>query len=408
MSGLRLRRVAAVAGHAAASYLPPLLGATVSLLVVRRASVATWGAFVAWAVPVQLIVHVASWGNKEYLLRALARSPGRLTTAWQSALVSRLVVALPAVVLLALATAATGPAPALVVVLAAWCCCQVLAQSYDVLVLYRRAFGMAMAVEVAGFMPPLAVALLLPARLDALTLAAAFAAGAAIRLAAFSAAFRRAIGLAPRPRLAGGVDRRYFAAALPFFLLSFSGMLMSRTDLYCVAALLDQAAVGTYQVLTSFLLALQSLGALVLMPWVKALYRLPAAVLWRTTVRLALLGIVVTVPATVVLGWLLAHLYRLEVAPEVLVVGAVGVMAAYPTTALIYLAFRGGRQGSVVRVNLAGAAVNLALNLALLPVLGMLGAVLGTAVAQLVMLAAHFARELRSDRTDDHAVPDLR
>lgn len=404
-----LRRVRPIAGNAAASYLPPLLGALVSLLVVRRASVELWGGFVAWAVPVQLLGHVASWGNKEYLLRELARMPGRLTSRWQSALLSRLGAALPVIAVAApLALLVWRAPPALVAVLAAWLIAQIVAQSFDVLVLYRRAFPLAVAVEAAGFAPPLAVVWLLPDSLGPLPLAASFGLGAALRAGAYAVAFRGPIGLASRPRLDGGFEPRYFAAALPFFLLSFSGMLMSRTDLYCVAALLEPGAVGTYQVLTTFLLAVQSVGALVLMPWVKALYRLPTAALWRTSARLALLGIAVTLPAIAVLALLLTYLYHLTVAPAVLVVGAIGVLPAFPSLALIYLAFRGGRQAAVVRVNLAGAGVNLVLNLALLPVLGILGAVAATATAQLIMLAAHLRRERKAEGVADDAVPELR
>lgn len=400
-----LRRASSVGWHGAAAYLPPVLGALLSLLVVRLASVEVWGRFVAWAVPVQLAVHVAAWGNKEHLLREIARSPGRLRERWRTSLVTRFTAATP-VVVLAAATATAAGAPAdLLAILALWWLGQTLAQSFEVLVVYRRAFATAVTIEAAAFAPPLATVATAAGRLEVELLVAAFAAGAVLRTSLYAVAFRRAAGL---PRVAARPEPRLLAAALPFFLLSFSGMLMSRTDLYCVVALLDRAAVGAYQVLTTFLLALQGVAALVVTPWVKGLYRLPSRALWRTAGRLSVLGAAVTLPGVAVLAPVLEHLYRLDIPSAVLAAGALSVLPAFPSVALIYLAFRGGRQAAVVWVNLLGAGVNLALNLALLPRLGLLGAVTATAAAQWTMLAAHLLRERAAEREAAHAVPELR
>lgn len=140
------RRGLAVLTHAANSLAVPLAGPLFAFLVIRFASVDTWGSFVRALIVAQLAAHIAGWGNKDYLLREFSRYPGRLAATWQKNLITRLVLLAAApIVLLVL-----GYPPARAGWLALCALGLLLDQAYDVVVLYRRAFVFALVVEVLG------------------------------------------------------------------------------------------------------------------------------------------------------------------------------------------------------------------------------------------------------------------
>jgi hypothetical protein len=121
----------------------PLLNVLVALLVVRLASVERWGEVVPLLLGVQLAAHVAGWGQKEYLLRAFSRAPAQLAAAWQTSLLTRL----PLLALAGVLAALLGlPAHQWGLVLL-WLLGLVLAQAHEPLVAYRRAFGLALAID---------------------------------------------------------------------------------------------------------------------------------------------------------------------------------------------------------------------------------------------------------------------
>jgi len=379
------RRSAAVAGSSAHALVPPVLAMVLAVVVIRLSSVEVWGRFVSVWIVVQLAVHVIGWGNREYLLRAISRDPTSMAASWRNSLITRLALAAAVAVAALVLDPWDLPAPLVV----GWCLLLVVHQSFEVLVLYRRAFAAAVAIEVAAYVVAIAAVLAVGRDLNVTSLVAIAAAAVVVRIAGLVVRFWRDVGV-----ITGGrVDLDYFRRALPFLLLGLGGMLMSRSDLYCVTALLDPQRVGTYQVLTGLLLYVQSLAALVLLPFLKGLYRLPGSALRSLSPRMFLAGMVLIAPALVAIHWLLRLVYGLQVSHELLVMGGLATLPVFAISPLVFLAYRNHEESLVVVLTFAGAAVNVALSLVLIPAHGLLGALLATAVAHWLMLAALVIRE---------------
>jgi O-antigen/teichoic acid export membrane protein len=200
----------------------------------------------------------------------------------------------------------------------------------------------------------------------------------------------------------------YFGAALPFFLLGLSGMLQSRVDLYAVNALLARSEVGHYQVVIGFLLYLQALANVLLLPFVKSLYRLRAPLVPQLAARLGLVGLIVVPTGVVVLRWLLGGLYGLELPAAAWLWGGLLAWPVYLYLPLLYGLYRLNRPGVVLGLNLLGTAVSAGLSLWLLPRLGLAGGLAAAAAAQWAMLGAYLwlARQWR-EAADAVAVPDV-
>ena len=375
------RRAGAVLGHAAKSLLIPLLSPLVALLVVRLAGVGLWGEFVRVLVVAQLAAHVAGWGNKDYLLREFSARPASLPAAWQRGLLARLplwATGCGALALLGLDWTRWLGACLLALALT-------IAQSFEVFIIYKRAFGLALLVEAAGMAVLAGAVLAWGPRLRVEHLLLLFAAASGLKAGLLWARFRGEAGQSG----AGRFDWRWLIAAFPFFALGFSGLLQSRMDLYAVSAFLPPAEIGRYQVFMNFIIYLQAVAAFVLVPFLKGLYRLDYRRLLGLSGQMAVLGVLVCSAGIPALALGLRYVFGLSYAPGFFLAGMLCVLPLYVYAPTIYAFFKAGRPWVVVALNLAGAAVSGALLVWWLPPHGTLGAIWASATAQLILAGAY-------------------
>jgi O-antigen/teichoic acid export membrane protein len=394
------RRALVVATSSVNSMVLPVLGVLISLLVIRLASAELWGSFVQVLVVVQFAVHVVAWGNKDHLLRAFSLNPARIGATWRSSLSTRAVLVL-----------AFSPVPLLLgwpgrltLLVGVWMLGLVITQATEVVVVYRRAFGFALVVELvaSAFLVGGVVALAPALHLEGLVLL--FAIASLGRTGAFLLRFRRLILVDAdgRGRLRGRPDPDHLRLAFPFFLLGFTGMLQSRIDLYTVSFLLPVGEVARYQVLINLLIYVQATANFLVLPFARNLYRMPHAAILRVSRRLFLAGLPLVLLAVAGIFLVLTYVYRFQVAWPLLLLGALYAWPMYYALPIIYSLYRSNAQAAVLKVNIAGAGLNLILNLYLVPRIGIAGALLATTTVQWLAFAAYVAlgRALR----DRHAL----
>lgn len=387
------RRLILIAANVANGLLLPLLNPIVSLLVVWLASIDLWGEYVALLIGVQLAAHIIGWGNKDYLLRQFSFNPTRLTELWRGSLITRGLLLLPFGLLI------LWLEPARAVWLLVWCAVLVFDQAFDVWVTYRKDFVFSSGVELFGLIVTLAGIGLVSARLDVDALIVISIGSTLIKALIYLLRYRSS-ALAPSSDQPGQpIEWAYFRRAFAFFALGFSGLLQSRIDLYIVGLVLSKNSIGQYQVFITFLLYLQSLSAFVLGPFVKNLYRLSYRLILNLSLRLLALGVLFCLPALILLDPVLHQFYKFDLPPIFFVLGGVIALPSYFYLPIIYGLYKSGLTGRVVWINVLGIAASAAIGLWLLPALGMIGAVLGAASAQVLMLLAYVwqSRELREE-----------
>ena len=381
------RRAGLVIKNSAYGLLIPLLNSVVSAVVVRVASAELWGQLVPQLILVTFSAHILGWGNKEYLLRAFAQHPGRMDEQWQSSLITRLALWPFFILVVVVQGTPSGRAAWLV----GWCLALIVAQSYDVLVLYRRDFTAALLIEAGS----LAVMLgLIVAGRPALTLdrlILILTLGQAVKAVAYAARFWSSV----TRRWRGSFDRRYYWLALPFFLLGFSGMVNSRIDLYAVAYFRPAAEVARYQVLVNLLLYLQALSALAVQPFLKGLYRLPYSAILKLGGQLTLLGALILPPGVLATVAALRWVYQFDFSADFFLYALLMLLPTYAFIPIIYALYKANRQTLVLGGNILGSLLNLALNLTLLPRLGLVGAIISSALTQWSLLLYYLALSRR-------------
>ena len=359
----------------------------VSLVAVRTAGIEAWGAFVGAMVLVHLCAQIADFGSRDALVRAFAGDPAGVRRSWRTAFSARA----PLLLLGPLVFLASGNDLWTAGLLCGWMTGLFVSRLHDGVVAFRRAFGFALWVEVAVVALTLAAVMGAGSSLSVTGLLAVFTVAAWVRALAVTARFDV---LRPGPGWHWSSSRD-LRRSWPFFGLGFSGAVQSRVDLYVVAALLPAPVLGTYQVLTGFVLLVQSLSGALLGPIVPALYRLGRPGVLRGARRLAAAGLVGSSAGALGAWVAMTRLYHLEVQPAAIVVAWLAMLPVYAYSPLVHLAFREGDERIVLASNVAGIAVAGGGTMLLAPALGIVGAMAAAAAAQAVILALHVARTLR-------------
>jgi len=380
----RLRRTAT----SLALTLAPTAGVVVSLVAVQAAGIGVWGTFIAAMAVVRLWAQVVNFGCRDFLVRAFSADPAGLADRWQRNLAARAWLLLPGPLLFV----AVGSSPARTVVMSAWLVAIVVAQSHDPLITYRRAFGFGLAVELLATGLTVVGVLVIGPSLTADHLIAISATAAVARAVILSLRF----GVLAPAKVFRRPDLGELRASLPFFALTFSGAIQSRVDLYAVAALLPAAAVGEYALLTNFVLLVQSMAGALVAPQAPSLLRIGRGRVLLAAVRLLGLGVPLTVAG--IGGTWIAMRILYDVTLETLPTAAawLAMLPSYLYSPLVYLAFRDGRQRVVVAIALGATTVSLVGTLLLAPALGIGGAMLAAALAQLAIAAGHVAGAVRA------------
>ncbi|RMI15425.1 MAG: hypothetical protein D6681_04185 [Calditrichaeota bacterium] len=367
-----------ILANSAHSLLLPVFHLGISFTVIRRASPELWGAFVPVLIVMNLAAHLMAWGNKEYLLRAFSRQPHRIAQHWQTHLKTRLLLLLifsPGVFIWS-GTLFSG------LWLMLWAVAALMYQSCEVLTLYYRKFLPALRWEAAALGILIGGLVILPEGLTLSHLIAAFALFMALKAGGMLMLFRREV---LRPAGASP-DLQIFSRGFPFFILGFTGLLQSRTDLYCAAYFLPPEELARYQVLTNLLLYIQGGANLILLPFVKNIYRLGENPRRKLRRSLALTGMALGLPGVGMLYLVLSRGYQFHFPPVIYGLSYLFVVPIFLYILDIYELFGADRQGAVVKVALLATLINLGGSLWLIPRLGLLGALLSATAVQWVVL----------------------
>jgi len=381
-----LRRGGMIATNALLRLLPGLTSLGAAWWVIQGDGEATWGEFVDPLILVGLALHILSWGNQEFLLRAFALRPDAIQTLWKQALVARgtlLFMIMPLIFL------TDRPAEQMTALLG-WVLFGYVAQSFNVVVTYQKDFVKALVIELVAIGGLFAALFLSPQPLGLTELIRYFALSQAVRALALGLLYRKYFtGTWP------SMQFKYFSTALPFFLLGFAGMLVTRTDLFFVAYWLDDVLAGRYQILISLMTYIQAGAGFLIYPFMRNMYRLPDKSIRKLSLKVMLGGIGLTGLGMVIAWLMLGEAYQIEFTWEYYALGAASVWPVYAYTCIVLLLYKHKQQQKVLLANVGGILLNLAINLILTPRIGMLGALWGSVVCQFFLLTMLYLYSFR-------------
>jgi hypothetical protein len=369
-------------GHISANALRQLLASAynmaIPLIVVRFASKSIWGSLVPMLLFALLALQAINWGNKEFMLRKFSKAPNRIADAFTQNLATRF----PLVVLASI-VAVFWFGPPMGICLSAWIFGRFLFHSTEPLVLYEKEFNPATSIETASFIA-FGIGLFSFGRsVDAWQLAVLYSAYQLAKGLGFGIFFRKFVAFGNiRPQW------RYFIQAAPFFLLSILGFLASKIDVYLFTRYSAPATLADYQIINGLLVFVMTLSSFLYAPFTRNVYRGSDALIAKTRKLLLLFGVLIVPPALLVFHLILTYYLHLPMPPVFYFAAFAYVFPSFAYGIEVINLFRLHREKTVVSVLFAGALSNALLSGWLLHEgFGIVGALSGSAVAQLIALA---------------------
>ena len=184
-------------------------------------------------------------------------------------------------------------------------------------------------------------------------------------------------------------DKKYILAASPFFLISLSGWLQSKADLYIVDYYLEPSDLSSYQVLISAFIMLQGASALIIQPFSKHIYRIKDEVIKRAQLILAIAGLAIVCIGSVGIWAFIVNFTELHFETKIYLTMALASLPTFLYMVNIYNHYKKNKEQQVMKINFLGAIVNIALGIFLVPNHGVFGAVLGICASQWLILMAY-------------------
>jgi O-antigen/teichoic acid export membrane protein len=326
-----------------------------------------------------LASHLLYWGNKDFLLREFSLEPMHAHKHWEKSMHGRVWLFFVVLVIPLLLPIDFKLKLLLPVLLGA----RFLYESYDVIILYKKKFITSILFESVGFIVIAGYVLFFRDEATLNRLVAAYTGAEIIKAAGMYIIFHKEF---PLKKI--GFHSAYYSAALPFFLLGFTGLIQSKVDLMCVTFFLPKDQIAQYQVYVNFLLLVQASSDFLLAPFVKNLYRLKRTSIMKLSARLLVVGIMTAAIAIPTINVIIQVFYHFTLPTMALLTGGLFVIPIFYYSPITYYLLRLREQRSVLIINIIGAVIAFVLNMVLIPTSknGISGAMDAIAITQWLLL----------------------
>lgn len=355
------------------TFMPAITIFVVSFLIIHQFNLTLWGEFVAYLLVVNLIAHVINWGSKEYLIRQFSKKPYEITNVFYTNLFSRgilLVVGCMALLLFF--------EVAITLWLSIWLIGLFFYQSSESLIIYAKKFRLQLVSEVVALLITVSY-VLLNMDLSVVQIIQIFTIVTWLKaLVMFFSIYPKQATFRVR------LDELKYS--LPFFIIGLSGLLQSRVDQYIIAANCDKETIATYQLFFSAFILLQSLSAIIFVPFNKTIYRIGIGSFQRVQVKILLLSTLLILLLTPCICIVLIYFFQLEIDFTFYLFGALFAFPPFIYVPIIYLFYRVKKEKEIMYVNYIGAAFNLLLTYYFVLYGNPYNAIIASVVAQWAML----------------------
>ncbi len=388
-----LRRAKYIVLNGFSRALQPISTFLVSFLIIRFTSVDFWGQIVYLLLIFEFGFNLVNWGNRLYLIREFSLRPDQMRSAWLQSMLSRG----PLLALFLLLVAFLEYDTSILIWLGLWATARFGFQSFEPLVTFEKDFGFAALNDLAGLVLIIVPIIFLKDQLDLELIVQVYSIATIFKCAIILVRYRHFWGQALTSSgwstfSAPGQIGPWLFAALPFMFLSLSGMLQQRTDLYCVALILEAQEVGRYQVFTNFLAFSQLVASLFLSPFARNIYRLKYESLRKLERNFIFAGIGITLLCLWFTYMFMKHLYNFEFSLMLYILGYLYVFLFYVYLIRNFEYGRHKRQNLVAAYSLAGGIANLLGSLALTPIYGLEGALLAGIFSQALIVVLFYRK----------------
>lgn len=377
MKKKHLNRIGFISSNALRQILVSAFGMAIPFLVIHYSSKEVWGSFVSILLFTLFALQIINWGNKEYLLRQFSIEPGKIRTNFSSILITRLPLAL----LFSLIALFAFPTVNVFFVFL-WILGRYFSYSVEPLLFFEKKFNLFLIIEMITFLLFCGILFLFKDGLNSMELSIIYSLYQFIKGVISLFFFRSFINFKNLQ-----FDYLFYKKALPFFLLSAFGFLISKSDVYFVQFFCDKYTTANYQILNSLLVFIITISVFIYSPFTKNIYRNNTIVIKKYEKVLSLLGLVIVPVSLFFCYFIILYYLKLKLSVWFYILAFIYIYPSYIYGIQIVNKFKTKQEQLVILYLFYSAITNVLFSSLFLYLgYGILGALSGGCLSQIVAL----------------------
>lgn len=357
------------------------------LVVIHFAAKEVWGEFVSVLLFILIAAACNNFGNKEQLLRQISDQPRNIRQYFTENFYARMPILLVSILI----GLFVFPFPFACFIGLSLLGLYVI-QSFEAIIVFEKKFRFSALVEMIFGILFIAILLFFKDKITAFLILKLYTGLQLIKVMVYGYAFLNFFEKRP-----SRFTFDFFKKSFPFFLLTLMGFLASKNDVYLVHFFLSKSKLAEYQILNNLCLFAMGIAGFLYIPFTKNIYRNSKKVIGNLKRVLLILGFIVTIVAVIII-YLVLRLYLKIQVPyyfHLIVFGYIFPSFIYGIE--IITLYKDHREMKVVKYLFIGIIINVVVSASLLySGFDIVGALLGSAIAQLVVLGLFISERKRN------------
>jgi hypothetical protein len=370
------------------SGLTPLLSILFSYLIVNYFSKNLWGEFVNYLLFFYLTAIFTNWGNKMFLIRKFSLKPKNMVVDFQEYFLARI----PILFLFILGVLFYFET-SIWVYLLYWVIGVFIYNSFIPLIFFFRDFSKQIFIELISYLSLLLLIFFNQEEFNLKLLIKFYSFHyliKAILIALVYSSFLKVKKIRLRISL--------LKFGFPFLFLALTGFLQSKIDLYTLSFFSSSIPLGEYQIISGFFIFSQSIASIILLPYLRNIYRMKSFSLKKIKRLMIKLGFLITVFISIIIYYILQYYFGIKITLVNLIAGFFIGFPSYIYVIHVFYLFKVKSEKTVGKICVIGLSINFLLSFILL-YLGfeITGALIANACAQ-VLVTFFYLRNKINDK----------
>lgn len=368
--------------------LVSLFGMLVPFIAIHFYSKEIWVGFVPMLTYILFVMVLINWGNKEYLLRYFSTHPGKIEKSFSSSLATRF----PSVLLFScLALFVFQIDYGFYIFL--WLLGRYFTHSVEPLLFFEKKFKSFLQIEIISFLLFYAAVVLDRHQSYHWNFLAIYSLYQSGKGAVSLYIFRHFINIRHFR-----FDFSLYKKSFTLFALTAFGFLISKADIYLVQFFCNPVDTADYQILNGLLLFIASFSVFIYTPFTKNIYRNNEVTLDKYQHILAVIGLIIVPVALFFYHLVILYYLKLEMSVWFYILAFVYVYPSYLYGIQIVNKLRANKEHIVILYLFCGAVTTIIFSgLFLWLGYGIIGALSGSCVAQLMALYLFYIKDLKKN-----------
>lgn len=380
-----MRKLVTIGINTIRGFASPAFNFLIAVFGIKYFGKEDWGIVINILLWVYFILIVTSFGNKEFLIRKYSREPSKVNYHFFSSIISRSPLLLLNLFLFLFFSSHIA---IICTILSILLYCY---SSLDSLIIHHQKFGVQLISDIIGFLVILGVVFSLT-EFNLTSIIYAYIVATFIKILILVIR----LDIRTKPKIDFKFSFEDVLMYFPFFLITFSGWLANKIDIYLVTAYLEKPEVSEYQLLSSSFLMVNAGFAFFITPFSKHFYRLPFEKIKKIKTKIDLFIIPYLLITTVIIWFVMEKVMKLDISIDYYYLSAVKTLFPLLYFIDIMILNKENKEKKITILIIFGIIINLIFILLLINKFRLSGVLISTCISRFVLLIMYKLNTLKS------------